>query len=267
METTQIIEKNKTPGLMLDIINVKKAFGPLEVLKGINLEVERGKIVSIIGSSGSGKSTLLRSINHLETIDAGEIWLDGIQVNRPKMEGISFERHINSVRQNMGMVFQQFNLFPHLSTLDNVRLAPIKIKGMTKAEATELSMELLKKVGLEAKADTYPAYLSGGQKQRVAIARALAMQPKVMLFDEATSSLDPELVEEVNLVMKQLAEEHMTMIIVTHEMGFASEVSDHVLFMDQGVVCEQGPPSQLFSDPQEERTKIFLKKHLQQQAG
>jgi polar amino acid transport system ATP-binding protein len=177
---------------------------------------------------------------------------------------MEFERHINSVRQNMGMVFQQFNLFPHLSTLDNVRLAPIKLKGMDKRVATDYCMELLAKVGLEDKAETFPSNLSGGQKQRAAIARALAMQPKVMLFDEATSALDPELVEEVNLVMKQLAREHMTMLIVTHEMSFASEVSDHVLFMDQGVVCEQGPPDQIFSNPKEERTRVFLKKHLQQ---
>jgi len=250
---------------MVEIINVKKAFGSLEVLKGIDLKVNRGQIVSIIGSSGSGKSTLLRSINHLETIDAGEIWLDGVRVNQPQMKGLEFERHINSVRQNMGMVFQQFNLFPHLSTMDNVRLAPMKLKGMDKKQATELAATLLSKVGLDDKADTFPSKLSGGQKQRVAIARALAMQPKVMLFDEATSALDPELVEEVNLVMKQLAREHMTMLIVTHEMNFASEVSDHVLFMDLGVVCEQGPPEQLFSNPKEERTKVFLKKHLEQQ--
>ncbi len=258
------VSKNKSADLMLDIINVKKAFDDLEVLKGIDLQVTRGQIVSIIGSSGSGKSTLLRSINHLETIDAGEIWLDGVRVNQPGLKGMEFERHINSVRQNMGMVFQQFNLFPHLSTLDNVRLAPIKLKGMDKRVATDYCMELLAKVGLEDKAETFPSNLSGGQKQRAAIARALAMQPKVMLFDEATSALDPELVEEVNLVMKQLAREHMTMLIVTHEMSFASEVSDHVLFMDQGVVCEQGPPDQIFSNPIEERTRVFLKKHLQQ---
>ena len=258
------VSKNKSADLMLDIINVKKAFDDLEVLKGIDLQVTRGQIVSTIGSLGSGKSTLLRSINHLETIDAGEIWLDGVRVNQPGLKGMEFERHINSVRQNMGMVFQQFNLFPHLSTLDNVRLAPIKLKGMDKRVATDYCMELLAKVGLEDKAETFPSNLSGGQKQRAAIARALAMQPKVMLFDEATSALDPELVEEVNLVMKQLAREHMTMLIVTHEMSFASEVSDHVLFMDQGVVCEQGPPDQIFSNPKEERTRVFLKKHLQQ---
>lgn len=262
MEVQSEVSKNTSADLMLDIINVKKAFGDLEVLKGIDLQVTRGQIVSIIGSSGSGKSTLLRSINYLETIDAGEIWLDGVRVNQPGMKGLEFERHINSVRQNMGMVFQQFNLFPHLSTIDNVRLAPIKLKGMEKREATAFCMELLAKVGLEEKAETFPSNLSGGQKQRVAIARALAMQPKVMLFDEATSALDPELVEEVNLVMKQLAREHMTMLIVTHEMSFASEVSDHVLFMDQGVVCEQGPPDQLFSNPKEERTRNFLRKHL-----
>ncbi|MFT4607497.1 MAG: polar amino acid transport system ATP-binding protein [Urechidicola sp.] len=264
MEVQSEVGKNTNSNLMLDIINVKKAFGDLEVLKGIDLQVTRGQIVSIIGSSGSGKSTLLRSINHLETIDDGEIWLDGVRVNQPDMKGMEFERHINSVRQNMGMVFQQFNLFPHLSTMDNVRLAPMKLKGMAKREATDYCMELLAKVGLEDKADTFPANLSGGQKQRVAIARALAMKPKVMLFDEATSALDPELVDEVNLVMKQLASEHMTMLIVTHEMSFANEVSDHVLFMDQGVVCEQGPPDQIFSNPKEERTRTFLKKHLQQ---
>ena len=264
MDAKTQTDASSNAGLMLDIINVKKAFGSLKVLKGIDLQVQRGQIVSIIGSSGSGKSTLLRSINHLETIDDGEIWLDGVRVNQPDMKGREFERHINSVRQNMGMVFQQFNLFPHLSTMDNIRLAPMKLKGMAKKEATEFCMALLEKVGLEAKADSFPASLSGGQKQRVAIARALAMQPKVMLFDEATSALDPELVEEVNQVMKQLAREHMTMLIVTHEMNFASEVSDHVLFMDQGVVCEQGPPEQLFSNPTEERTKSFLKKHLEQ---
>jgi polar amino acid transport system ATP-binding protein len=265
MEAQSEVSKNTSAGLMLDIIDVKKAFGDLEVLKGIDLQVTRGQIVSIIGSSGSGKSTLLRSINQLETIDAGEIWLDGVRVNQPGLKGLEFERHINSVRQNMGMVFQQFNLFPHLSTMDNVRLAPIKLKGMDKREATTFCMELLEKVGLEEKAETFPSNLSGGQKQRVAIARALAMQPKVMLFDEATSALDPELVEEVYLVMKQLAREHMTMLIVTHEMNFASEVSDHVLFMDQGVVCEQGPPDQLFSNPKEERTRNFLRKHLSDQ--
>ena len=264
MDAKTQTDASSNAGLMLDIINVKKAFGSLKVLKGIDLQVQRGQIVSIIGSSGSGKSTLLRSINHLETIDDGEIWLDGVRVNQPYMKGREFERHINSVRQNMGMVFQQFNLFPHLSTMDNIRLAPMKLKGMAKKEATEFCMALLEKVGLEVKADSFPASLSGGQKQRVAIARALAMQPKVMLFDEATSALDPELVEEVNQVMKQLAREHMTMLIVTHEMNFASEVSDHVLFMDQGVVCEQGPPEQLFSNPTEERTKSFLKKHLEQ---
>lgn len=249
-------------GPMLDIVAVKKAFADLEVLKGIDLQVQRGQIVSIIGSSGSGKSTLLRSINHLETIDAGEIWLDGVRVNQPGLKGMAFEKHINAVRQQMGMVFQQFNLFPHMSTIDNVRLAPIKLRGMSKQAATELGMALLDKVGLSAKADAFPSQLSGGQKQRVAIARALAMQPKVMLFDEATSALDPELVEEVNQVMKQLAREHMTMLIVTHEMNFAREVSDHVLFMDQGVVCEQGAPEVVFSNPTKERTRDFLKNHL-----
>lgn len=247
---------------MIEIRDVHKSFGELEVLKGINLTVNRGKIVSIIGPSGSGKSTLLRSVNHLEVIDQGTILLDGVQVNRPDMKGLQFERHINHIRQNMGMVFQHFNLFPHLSTIDNITLAPRKLKGMNPKIARELGMELLNRVGLASKADTFPNWLSGGQKQRVAIARALAMEPKVMLFDEATSALDPELVEEVNQVMKGLAEEQMTMIIVTHEMGFARDVSDWAMFMDGGVVVEESEPQKLFSNPDQERTQNFLRKHL-----
>jgi polar amino acid transport system ATP-binding protein len=247
---------------MVDIINVHKKFGELEVLKGINLTVPRGKIVSIIGSSGSGKSTLLRSVNHLEVIDEGRIMLDGVQVNRPDMTGLAFERHINHIRQNMGMVFQHFNLFPHLSTLENVTLGPRKLKGMDKKSANELGREYLERVGLADKAEVYPSRLSGGQKQRVAIARALAMQPKVMLFDEATSALDPELVEEVNLVMKGLAKDHMTMLIVTHEMAFARDVSDWAMFMDGGVVVEEGTPDKFFTNPDHERTRNFLRKHL-----
>lgn len=254
--------KFNTARPMVEIKNVHKAYGNLEVLKGINLSVARGKIVSIIGPSGSGKSTLLRSVNHLETIDQGEIWLDGVQVNQPGKSGRRFERHINTVRQEMGMVFQHFNLFPHLSVLDNIILGPIKLKGMEKSQASEQAIELLRKVGLADKSGSFPSRLSGGQKQRVAIARALAMQPKVMLFDEATSALDPELVEEVNQVMKSLASEDMTMIIVTHEMAFARDVSDWALFMDQGVVVEEGPPDQLFSEPTQERTRNFLTKHL-----
>jgi len=248
---------------MVEVRDVHKAFGALKVLKGINLSVERGQIIAIIGPSGSGKSTLLRSINHLETVNSGQILLDGVQVNQP-LNGRAFERHINAVRQQMGMVFQHFNLFPHLNVMENITLGPIKLKGKSKQEAQELAVSLLKKVGLADKAAMYPSRLSGGQKQRVAIARALAMQPKVMLFDEATSALDPELVEEVNQVMKQLAQEHMTMLIVTHEMRFAAEVSDKVLFMDKGVVVEEGKPDLIFTNPENERTRAFLRKHLNQ---
>ncbi|WP_428250609.1 amino acid ABC transporter ATP-binding protein [Halomonas sp.] len=251
---------------MVELRGVKKRFGDLEVLKGIDLRVDRGRIISIIGPSGSGKSTLLRSINNLEVIDEGQILLDGVQVNRPDLKGLAFERHINHIRQNMGMVFQHFNLFPHMSTLDNVTLAPRKLKGMETKDARALGMELLERVGLADKAEAYPSSLSGGQKQRVAIARALAMRPKVMLFDEATSALDPELVEEVNQVMKGLAEEHMTMLIVTHEMAFARDVSDWAMFMDGGVVVEADTPERLFSTPQQERTRHFLRKHLGAQA-
>jgi len=251
---------------MVELKGIKKRFGDLEVLKGIDLRVDRGRIISIIGPSGSGKSTLLRSINNLEVIDEGQILLDGVQVNRPDLKGLAFERHINHIRQNMGMVFQHFNLFPHLSTLENVTLAPRKLKGMYAGAARELGMELLERVGLADKARTYPSSLSGGQKQRVAIARALAMQPKVMLFDEATSALDPELVEEVNRVMKDLAEEHMTMLIVTHEMAFARDVSDWAMFMDGGVVVEADTPDKLFSNPDQERTRHFLRKHLGSQS-
>lgn len=248
---------------MVEVRDVHKSYGALEVLKGINLSVERGQIIAIIGPSGSGKSTLLRSINHLETVDSGQILLDGVQVNQ-SLSGRSFERHINAVRQQMGMVFQHFNLFPHLNVMENITLGPIKLKGKSKQEAQELAVSLLKKVGLADKASMYPSRLSGGQKQRVAIARALAMQPKVMLFEEATSALDPELVEEVNQVMKQLAQEHMTMLIVTHEMRFAAEVSDKVLFMDKGVVVEEGKPDVIFTNPENERTRAFLRKHLNQ---
>ncbi|KAB0455428.1 amino acid ABC transporter ATP-binding protein [Agrobacterium radiobacter] len=246
---------------MIELRKIRKSYGNHEVLKGIDLSVKRGKIVSIIGPSGSGKSTLLRSINMLEETSGGEIWLDGQQVNRP-LKGRAFEKHINQIRQEMGMVFQQFNLFPHLTVLQNIMIGPMRLKGLSKSEALDRANALLAKVGLADKGQAYPARLSGGQKQRVAIARALAMQPKVMLFDEATSALDPELVDEVNLVMKQLAAEHMTMLIVTHEMRFAAEVSDHVMFMDGGVVVEQGEPSRVLSNPTEERTRAFLRKHL-----
>lgn len=250
-----------TPTPMLHVHQVRKSYGTHQVLKGIDLTVQKGQIIALIGPSGSGKSTLLRSLNLLESVNGGEIWLDGVRVNQP-LKGLAFERHINSVRQQMGMVFQHFNLFPHMTVLRNITLGPVKLKGMTEAAAKGLALELLDKVGLAAKADAYPSQLSGGQKQRVAIARALAMRPKVMLFDEATSALDPELVEEVNQVMKQLARDHMTMLIVTHEMRFAAEVSDRVLFMDGGVVVEEGPPEQVFTNPTQERTRNFLRKHL-----
>ncbi|RJQ56911.1 MAG: amino acid ABC transporter ATP-binding protein [Desulfobacteraceae bacterium] len=242
---------------MIRLIDVHKRFGEHEVLRGIDLAVDRGKILVIIGPSGSGKSTLLRSINHLETVDKGEIWVDGVRVNLP-LKGRRFEKHINRVRQQLGMVFQHFNLFPHMTALENIIMAPILLKEMPRKTATELAESLLKKVDLLDKTHYYPAQLSGGQKQRVAIARALAMEPKVMLFDEVTSALDPELIGEVNRVMKRLAEEHMTMVIVTHEMRFAAEVGDHVIFMADGVIVEEGIPAQIFSSPTHHRTKRFL---------
>lgn len=246
---------------MIKVSNARKAFGSNQVLNGIDLSVERGQIIAIIGPSGSGKSTLLRAINHLETLDQGDVWLDGVQVNQ-RLNGRAFERHINLVRQQIGMVFQHFNLFPHLSVIDNITMGPTVLKGLSKAAAHDLALAQLNKVGMTDKMDAFPSKLSGGQKQRVAIARALAMQPKVMLFDEATSALDPELVDEVNLVMKQLANEQMTMLLVTHEMRFASEVADRILFMDRGVVIEEGTPAEIFSNPKQERTRAFLGKYL-----
>lgn len=246
----------------VDIRHAQKSFGTLEVLKDINLQVQKGQIVAIIGPSGSGKSTLLRAINDLDPLTGGEIWLEDMQINK-KLPHRQYEKHINHVRQQIGMVFQHFNLFPHLKVRENITLAPKMLKGISDKEADTLAEQQLAKVGLLDRIDYYPSQLSGGQKQRVAIARALAMEPKVMLFDEATSALDPELVEEVNLVMKKLAEEHMTMIIVTHEMGFAESVCDRVLFMDQGVVVEEGPPEVIFKNPENERTRNFLRKHLE----
>jgi polar amino acid transport system ATP-binding protein len=242
---------------MVKVVNVYKWFGDLEVLKGISIEVPKGKIYVIIGPSGSGKSTLLRSINHLETVDQGEVWVDNVLVNRP-LKGRKFERHINKVRQEMGMVFQHFNLFPHMTVMDNIIMAPMLLKKMPRDSAEKLAGNLLKKIDLQDKEYFYPAQLSGGQKQRVAIARALAMEPKVMLFDEVTSALDPELIGEVNKVMKQLAEEHMTMIIVTHEMRFAAEVANRVIFMADGTIIEEGSPREIFQNPTQERTKRFL---------
>jgi len=250
----------------LDIRHAQKSYGELEVLKDISLQVQRGEIVAIIGPSGSGKSTLLRAINDLDPLTGGEVWLEDTQVNM-KLSHRQYEKHINQVRQDIGMVFQHFNLFPHLSVRGNITLAPKMLKGISDEEADQLAEAQLDRVGLLDRIDYYPSQLSGGQKQRVAIARALAMKPKVMLFDEATSALDPELVEEVNLVMKKLAEEHMTMVIVTHEMGFAESVCDRVLFMDQGVVVEQGPPSKIFKNPDNERTQNFLRKHLADAKG
>ena len=242
---------------MVKVINVHKRFGSNEVLKGINLEVQRGRILVIIGPSGSGKSTLLRSINHLETVNEGEIWIDQVRVNQP-LKGRKFEKHINRIRQEMGMVFQHFNLFPHMTAMENIVMAPMLIKKTPRKTAEDAARRLLAKVDLADRVNFYPAQLSGGQKQRVAIARALAMEPKVMLFDEVTSALDPELIGEVNKVMKKLAEEHMTMLIVTHEMRFAAEVADHVIFMADGVIVEEGPPRELFYNPTQERTQRFL---------
>ncbi|MGG1401330.1 amino acid ABC transporter ATP-binding protein [Bacillus salipaludis] len=236
---------------MISCKKVVKSFGDLEVLKGVDLDVSQGEVVVIIGPSGSGKSTFLRCMNHLETINSGSITVNGKRVENK-------ESALNKLRQEIGMVFQQFNLFPHRTVMENIIEAPVLLKKISKAEAKKKGMELLKKVGLEAKADEYPNRLSGGQKQRVAIARALAMEPTVMLFDEPTSALDPELVGEVLAVMKQLAKEGMTMVVVTHEMGFAKEVADRVIFMDGGYMIEQGSPDELFGRPQHERTKEFL---------
>ncbi|CAM5199231.1 Amino acid ABC transporter ATP-binding protein (PAAT family) OS=Ureibacillus acetophenoni OX=614649 GN=SAMN05877842_107108 PE=4 SV=1 [Ureibacillus acetophenoni] len=240
---------------MIKVENLHKTFGKLEVLKGINCEIAEQEVVCVIGPSGSGKSTFLRCINLLEEITNGAVYIGGAQVNDPKT-------NINDIRTEVGMVFQQFNLFPHMSVIDNITMAPMLIRKMDKKAAEELALELLDKVGLREKADNYPQQLSGGQQQRVAIARALAMKPKVMLFDEPTSALDPEMVQEVLDVMKQLAKEGMTMIVVTHEMGFAREVADRVIFMDGGYIVEEGLPNELFSNPKNDRTKAFLGKVL-----
>lgn len=235
---------------MIEVKNLHKKFGDLEVLKGISDTIDEKEVVCVIGASGSGKSTFLRCINMLEQPDTGEVIVDGEVVNKD---------NINRVRQKMGMVFQNFNLFGHMTTLNNVMLAPMKVKKMPKDEVRELSIKILDRVGLSDKLDVYPASLSGGQKQRAAIARALAMEPEYMLFDEPTSALDPEMVGEVLEVMKRLAEDGMSMIIVTHEMGFAREVADRVLFMDGGIILEEGRPQDIFSNPKNERTQQFLK--------
>lgn len=240
---------------MIKVNGLKKHFGKLEVLKGIDLHVSQGEVLCLIGPSGSGKSTLLRCLNRLEDIDGGSVLIDGEAISDLKID-------INRIREKIGMVFQSFNLFPHLSVIDNITLAPVELKKMSKADAKKKALELLEKVGLASKANEYPDNLSGGQKQRVAIARALAMNPEIMLFDEPTSALDPEMVGEVLQVMKGLANEGMTMIVVTHEMGFAREVADRVIFMDGGYIVEQGDPKDIFSNPQNDRTKDFLNKVL-----
>ena len=233
------------------VTNLHKSFGQLDVLKGINMEVEEGEVVCLIGPSGSGKSTFLRCLNRLEESTSGDIYVDGYCISDKKL-------NINSVRENIGMVFQQFNLFPHLTVKKNIMLAPIDRKELNKVQAEERAMELLKRVGLAEKAEAYPRQLSGGQQQRVAIARALAMQPDIMLFDEPTSALDPEMVGEVLQVMKELALGGMTMVVVTHEMGFARDVADRVIFMSDGAIVEEGSPKDIFTAPKEQRTKEFL---------
>lgn len=240
---------------LIQVESLEKRFGDLHVLKGVTVEIKKGDVVFVVGPSGSGKSTFLRCLNRLEEPTAGKIFFEGVDITDPKTD---IDRH----RQKMGMVFQQFNLFPHLTIMDNITLAPVLLKKMTKAEAVKRGQELLERVNLAEKADAYPAQLSGGQKQRVAIARALAMNPEIMLFDEPTSALDPEMVGEVLDVMKDLARSGMTMVIVTHEMGFAREVASRVLFIDQGVVMESGTPQEVFSNPKNDRTKLFLSKVL-----
>ncbi len=240
---------------MIEFVNVHKFFGDKEVLKDINMKVTKGEVLVIIGPSGSGKSTILRCINRLIDIEKGQIYVDGLQVNDPKTK-------IIEVRKEVGMVFQLFNLFPHKTVLENVTMAPVNVRKIDKTQAIETARRLLDKVGILDQADKYPSQLSGGQQQRVAISRALAMNPKIMLFDEATSALDPEMVGEVLDVMKELAREGMTMVCVTHEMGFAREVADRVVFIDEGVIVEEGSPEAIFDRPSEPRTQYFLSKIL-----
>jgi ABC-type polar amino acid transport system ATPase subunit len=246
--------KQQTAETIIHVSNLHKNFGDVHVLKGINLTVQPGEVVALIGSSGSGKSTLLRCLNRLETISDGQIFIDGIELNQST-------KNISQIRREVGMVFQQFNLFPHMTAFENIIEAPVRVLKRSKEEGTKIALSLLEKVGLLEKKDTYPRKLSGGQQQRIAIARALAMNPKIMLFDEPTSALDPELVGEVLQVMKQLASEGMTMLIVTHEMGFAREVADRVIFIYNGVIEEQGDPKVMLTNPQSERLSKFLR-HL-----
>jgi polar amino acid transport system ATP-binding protein len=261
MTTTQ----DTTTRPMVLAESVCKSFGALNVLKGVTLKVDKGQVLVIVGPSGSGKSTFLRCINHLETVNAGRLYVDGVLVGYRERGNKLLEmppREAAKQRRDIGMVFQHFNLFPHRTALENIIEAPVHVKGVKKKEAVERARDLLNQVGLSEKTDAYPAQLSGGQQQRVAIARALAMNPKLMLFDEPTSALDPELVGEVLGVMKKLAEEGMTMLVVTHEMGFAREVADQLVFMDEGVIAESGNPREMMANPQHERTKAFLSKVL-----
>lgn len=239
---------------MIEIKNLHKSFGHVEVLKGVEVSIEEKEVVVIIGPSGSGKSTLLRCMNYLEEPTSGDITVDNMKLDK--------HADINKIRENIGMVFQRFNLFPHMTVLENIVLAPTKVLKISRDEAISTAMDLLQRVGLKEKANSYPSQLSGGQQQRVAIARALAMKPKVMLFDEPTSALDPEMVTEVLDVMKSLANQGMTMVVVTHEMGFAREVGDRVLFVDEGRIIEEGTPKEIFENPKQERTKLFLSKIL-----
>ena len=253
---TDVVQNAQTEQeILIQTIGLEKSFGKLHVLKGINEVIHRGEVVSIIGPSGSGKSTFLRCLNLLEKPTGGKIFFEGTEITQ---KGVDIDLH----RQKMGMVFQQFNVFPHLTVQKNVTLAPVLLKKKTKEEAEEQAKELLRRVGLADKAEEYPRRLSGGQKQRLAIVRALAMEPDVMLFDEPTSALDPEMVGEVLQVIRDLVQAGMTTVIVTHEMGFAREISDRVLFMDGGIIAEQGPPSQIFGNSQNERTRAFLSKVL-----
>ena len=248
---------------LVHAVNVHKSFHGNEVLKGIDFVVERGQVVCLLGPSGSGKTTFLRCINQLETIDGGRIWVDGALAGYVEKKGRLHRlpnKEIASQRRQIGMVFQRFNLFPHMTALENCMEAPVRVAGVHKAEARKRGLELLERVGLGDRCDHYPSQLSGGQQQRVAIARALAMDPKLMLFDEPTSALDPELVGEVLRTMRELAQQGMTMIVVTHEMGFARDVADRVVFMDAGVVVEEGPPDEVINNPQHERTRVFLRR-------
>jgi len=240
---------------MIKVNQLQKRFGQAHILRGIDCEIKAREVVCVIGPSGSGKSTFLRCLNGLEEVSDGDVFIEDVKLNDPKVD-------LNALRAGLGMVFQRFNLFPHMTVLENLIMAPMQVKKMSRREAVLVAEKLLQKVGLLEKIDAFPNQLSGGQQQRVAIARALAMEPKVMLFDEPTSALDPELVGEVLTVMKQLAEEGMTMVVVTHEMGFAREVSDRVFFIDQGVIMEEGPPQQVLGDPHHERTRDFLRKVL-----